>query len=218
MSATSKCGYGAAGLIGAVLISSVVFYGCSQEQAPVQVSQQAAPPQTAPAADQGQPTGQQVVVDEAVKAKAKEHFMNGIQFARNGKIDDAIKEYEASIKLNPNNAEALSNLGFAYYDKGYVDKPIAAHLAALKINNKLANAYYGLGLAFERKKDKKNAIKAWKGFIALGEPHSKYWMAAQERLAKLEGRKMKKTTLKGQAEPSTPAPADKTHTSAKDAK
>lgn len=206
---TSKGGYGIVGLAGAALILSVGLYGCSQEQAaPQQASQQAAPAA-------GQVTGQQGVVDVA---KAKEHFMNGIQLARAGKIDEAIAEYEASFKINPNNPDTLSNLGFAYYDKGYVDKPIAAQIAALKINPELANAYFGLGLAFERKKDKKNAIKAWKEYIARAEPHSKYWMAASEHLAKLEGRKMKKMKLKEKAAPSNHAPADKATAPAKDAK
>lgn len=208
MTVTLKGGCRVVGLAGAVLISSMAFYGCSQEQAPGQsASQQAGPPVAAPS---GQSSGQQpAAVDAATVAKAKEHFMNGIQFARTGKIDEAIKEYEASVTLNPNNPEALSNLGFAYYDKGYVDKPIAAHLTALKIDNKLANAYFGLGLAFERKKDKKNAIKAWNGYIALAEPHSKYWMVAQEHLAKLEGRKVKDFTPKKPASHSKPAPTDK---------
>lgn len=211
MTRITKGGYSVIGLAGAVLISSMVFYGCSQEQAP----QQAVTEQTAPAAGQGQPSGQQPVVDTA---KAKEHFMKGIQLARSGKLDEAIKEYETSILINPRSPEALSNLGYAYYDKGLVDNAIGAQMDALKINPELANAYFGLGIAFESKKDKKNAIEAWKQYIARAEPHSKYWMAAQEHLAKLEGKKMKKTKLKVKAEPSNPAPVEKTTAPAKDVK
>lgn len=203
MTRIPKGGYGVVGLVGVVLISSMVFFGCSQEQAPQQA---------APAADQA---GQQPVVDIA---KAKEHFMKGIELARSGKIDEAIKEYEASIKINPNSPEALSNLGYAYYDKGLIDNAIDAQVDALKINPELANAYFGLGLAFERKNEKKNAIEVWKQYIARAEPHSKYWMVAQEHLAKLEGKKVKKTKLKGKAAPSTPAPAEKTTEPAKDVK
>ncbi|OGQ58122.1 MAG: hypothetical protein A3J24_06200 [Deltaproteobacteria bacterium RIFCSPLOWO2_02_FULL_53_8] len=209
MTRTSKGGYVAV-LAGAVLVLSMGFYGCSQEKAP-----QEAPKQAAPVAEQRQPTGQRTVEDIA---KAKEHFMKGVQLARSGKIDEAIKEYEASITINPNSPEALSNLGYALYDKGLIGPAIDAQVDAIKINPELANAYFGLGLAFEANKDKKNAIEAWKQYVARAEPHSKYWMVAQEHIAKLEGRKMKKTKLKAQPAPSNHARVEKAPEPAKDAK
>ncbi|MBI5885741.1 MAG: tetratricopeptide repeat protein [Deltaproteobacteria bacterium] len=206
MTLTSKGGYGFAGLSAVVLAASMVFFGCSQEQA----SQ--SPPSQQPAVEQqaGPATAPQkpVVVSPEDRAKAKEHFMKGIQFDRGGKLDEAINEYEASIKLNPNSPDPISNLGYAYYYKGYIDNAIGAQLTAIKMNPELASAYYGLGLAFEKKGDKKHAITAWQQYISRAEPHTKYWISAQEHLAKLEGRKMKKIDLtksKKTKKPAAPA-------------
>lgn len=211
MTLTSKGGYGIAGFAAVILAASMVFSGCSQEQTsqslPAQqpaVEQQAGPA-TAP---QGHAPGTPVPVSPENRAKAKEHFMKGIQFDRDGKLDEAIREYEASVKLNPNSPDPVSNLGFAYYEKGYINDSIGAQLTAIKMNPDLATAYFGLGLAFEKKGDKKNAIAAWQQYITRAEPHTKYWMSAQEHLAKLEGRKMKKIDLsksKKKKKPAAPA-------------
>jgi len=194
MTITSQGRRGIAGLAAVVLTASMVFFGCSQEKAPEQPP--ALPQQAAPGiSPQDNVSGKSAPVSPEDRAKAKEHFMKGVQFGRYGKLDEAIKEYEASIKINPNSPEPFSNLGFAYYDKGDINNAIGAQMSALKMNPELANAYYGLGLAFEAKGDKKNAIVAWQQFLSRAEPHTKYWMSAQEHLAKLEGRKMKKIDL-----------------------
>ncbi|MBI5562498.1 MAG: tetratricopeptide repeat protein [Deltaproteobacteria bacterium] len=182
------CGkFGAAMVTAAVLGASVSFYGCSKEQsAQTQAQTQ-------------QPSGAAENV-----AAAKEHFQTGMQFDMKGQNDAAIKEYEESLRLNPNSPEVHNNLGFAYFDKGDTGRAIANQTEALKLNPELANAYYGLAQALEKKGDKKGAIENWKQYIARAEPHSKYWMLAQQHVNKLEGKPMKKIKLK----PAPPQPKD----------
>lgn len=143
-----------------------VPYGCSKggEQAKEQAA-------SAPAAD-----------------PAKEHFDKGVQFSLKGQLDEAIKEYEAVLTFNPKSAEAHNNLGFAYFDKNDLDRAIDHQKKALEINPNLANGYYGLALALEHKGDKTGAIENWKQFAALSQPHSKWWMKAQEHIQALEGK------------------------------
>jgi tetratricopeptide (TPR) repeat protein len=133
----------------------------------------------------------------AVQAPAadpgKEHFDKGVQFSLKGQLDDAIREYEAVLTYNPKSAEAHNNLGFAYFDKGDIDKAIEHQKHAVESNPNLANGYYGLALALEKKGDKKGAIENWKQFAALSQPHSKWWMKAQEHIQALEGKGVTKT-------------------------
>src|SRR3990172_3014746 len=74
-------------------------YGCSK-------GEQAQQPQEAAPAGQAQAD------------PGKEHFEKGVQHSLKGELDQAIKEYETVLTLNPQSAEAYNNLGFAYYDKG----------------------------------------------------------------------------------------------------
>lgn len=136
----------------------------------------------------GEQAKEEAPVQAPVADPAKEHFDKGVQFSLKGQLDDAIKEYEAVLTYNPNSAETHNNLGFAYFDKNDVDKAIEHQKRAVEINPNMANGYYGLALALEHKGDKKGAIENWKQFAALSQPHSKWWMKAQEHIQALEGK------------------------------
>ncbi len=119
----------------------------------------------------------------------KEHYDKGVQLQVKGQFDEAIKEYEASIQANPNVAEVYNNLGFVYFDKGDFAKSMENQKKAIELNPKLANAYYGLALTLEKNNDAQGALENWKQFASLSQPHSKWWMKAQERIQELEPKK-----------------------------
>lgn len=151
-----------------VLLSAILPYSCSKEnKAPEQAKEQ-----TATSADPG-----------------KEHFEKGVQLALKGQYDDAIKEYEQTLKYNPSSPETYNNLGFAYMDKGDIDKAIESQKKAVELNPGLANGYYGLAMALEKKGDKPGALNNWKEFAKLSQPHSKWWMKAQDHIKDLEKKK-----------------------------
>jgi len=62
-----------------------------------------------------------------------------------GRIDEAIAEYTASLRLNPQSAQAEYNLGIALSVRGRRDDAIAAFEAALRINPDYAQAHTNLG-------------------------------------------------------------------------
>jgi tetratricopeptide (TPR) repeat protein len=62
-----------------------------------------------------------------------------------GRLDEAIQQYQIAIELDPELAEAHDNLGVAYYSKGWVERAIEQHLLALKLYPGYVNAYYNLG-------------------------------------------------------------------------
>ncbi|MBI5328569.1 MAG: tetratricopeptide repeat protein [Deltaproteobacteria bacterium] len=120
-------------------------------------------------------------------AQAKEHFDKGTQLSLKGQYDEAISAYNESLRLNPQSAEAHSNLGFAYFDKGNIEQAIAEQQKALAVNPKLAHAFYGLALAYEKKGNKQEAIKNLEEFMKHTEPHSLWWNKAGEKLIILKG-------------------------------
>jgi len=178
----SKTGIKALALCAVIGISTLAFGGCSKENKEPQASSSDA---TTPSAE--------------ASAKAKEHHDKGVQLTLKGRHDEAIKEYEESIRLNPSSAETFNNLGFELFDKAILDKKkidapmldraVELQQKALAINPNLANAHYGLAQALEKKGDKKNAVNSWRAFMQLSEPHSKWWMQAKAHIDFLEGRK-----------------------------
>lgn len=117
--------------------------------------------------------------------EAKVRFERGLEYAYAGRLDEAVSEYEASIRLNPDVAEVYNNLGFIYFDKGDLPKAVFYHRKSLEINPYLANGYYGLALALESSGDNKGALVHWKRYLALS--FDEQWIErAKEHIYKLE--------------------------------
>lgn len=128
-----------------------------------------------------------VAKSETPADPGKEHFEKGVRALLQKQNDEAIKEFNETIKINPKSSEAYNNIGFAYLDKEDVEKSIESQKKAIELNPQLANGYYGLAMAYEKKGDNEGALNNWKEFAKLSEPHSKWWTKAQERIAVLEG-------------------------------
>ncbi len=182
-----SAGTGVCILLAAALLL-VAPYGCSKEggKAPAQKAEE--------------------TTAQPAPNPAKEHFDKGVEFSLKGDIDNAIKEYEAALLIDPSIAEAHNNLGFAYMDKGDLAKALENQKKAVELKPALANGYYGLAMVYERQGKKKEAIANWKKFASLSQPHSKWWMQAQEHIRVLEGRK-KLPPAKKTAPAPAPAPA-----------
>lgn len=84
-----------------------------------------------------------------------------------GKKEEAKYLYEKSIKLNPNNAYALNNLGFLIYKQfNNPKKAIDYYKKAIQLNPKLIVSRINLAMAYEKEgkieKSKKEYIKILK--------------------------------------------------------
>ena len=67
-------------------------------------------------------------------------------------------------------------------------KAVVHQKKALELKPELANGYFGLAMAYEKMGKKTEAIANWKEFSKLAQPHSKWWMTAQEHIQALEGK------------------------------
>ena len=76
----------------------------------------------------------------------------GIALANQGKFAEAIAEYTAALRINPDYAEAHNNLGNALASQGKFAEAIAEYTAALRINPDYAEAHNNLGNALARQR------------------------------------------------------------------
>lgn len=83
----------------------------------------------------------------------------GNAYISKGKYDLAIKDYDESIKLNPNYFKAYNNRGAAYKKKGEYDRAIADFDAAISINPEYANSFANRAETYAKKGDYGRALK-----------------------------------------------------------
>jgi tetratricopeptide (TPR) repeat protein/tRNA A-37 threonylcarbamoyl transferase component Bud32 len=85
--------------------------------------------------------------------------LRGMIHARDGRLDKAIREFQAVLRINPDDAEAHCYLGVAHAQQGQLDEAIREFHAALRINPNYAKAHSYLGLAYYQQARLDEAIR-----------------------------------------------------------
>ncbi len=80
-----------------------------------------------------------------LREKANEHFEQGERLRESYMYKDAAKHYKKAIIIDPNYAEAYSNLGYCYKKYGMYDKAIMQYGKAIDLKPELAEAHEYLG-------------------------------------------------------------------------
>ncbi|HUJ11316.1 MAG TPA: tetratricopeptide repeat protein [Verrucomicrobiae bacterium] len=73
------------------------------------------------------------------------HNNLGNVFWGEGKISDALEQYEQALLLNPDYAEAHNNLGNVFWGEGKISDALGHYEQALRLNPTSAEAHYNLG-------------------------------------------------------------------------
>ena len=94
----------------------------------------------------------------SVKNYAEAHYKVGTTHLQAGKLQDAIKEYEQALRLNPDYAKVHNNLGDALAQVGKVTEAIGQYEQALRIEPDFAEAHSNLGFALWQAGNLKDAI------------------------------------------------------------
>ena len=64
---------------------------------------------------------------------ASVHEMLGVELAADGRIDEAINQYNETLLRDPNDADALYNLGNTFRDKGKLDQAVRCYEQGLQV-------------------------------------------------------------------------------------
>jgi protein O-mannosyl-transferase len=78
------------------------------------------------------------------------HFKLGVTLEHRGSFTKAIENFEAALRINPNDADAHSALGFGFAIQGRLREAFEQFDHALRLRPRLATAHTGLGLLLAR--------------------------------------------------------------------
>jgi len=81
-------------------------------------------------------------------SEAEEHYNAGVKLVSQGKLKEAIAEYDEAIRLEPYLAPAYINRGIAYARLGQHQRAIQDFDEAIRLDPQYAEAYYSRGLAY----------------------------------------------------------------------
>jgi len=90
--------------------------------------------------------------------EAKKHYNLAKKLKEEGKFEEAIKEYKASIKSNPNNPKTYYRVGQLYLKMDKYDEAIEYFGLSLKIDPSRGDCYKNLANAYIAKGEKDKAI------------------------------------------------------------
>ena len=98
---------------------------------------------------------------------AIEHFNAGLVFLKEGSLAEAVSEFDAAIREEPEWALAYLNRGISYSKSGQVSEGIRDYDEAIRLDPELAGAYNSRGLYYTRTGDNERAIKDFSEAIHL---------------------------------------------------
>lgn len=108
-------------------------------------------------------------ISHAKKGMLARNFLaQGDTFLNDGRIEDAIEQYNQALEINPNFAIIHHQLGVAYTRKGLTSYAIACFERALQLNNKLAASYIAMAEILTTERRRREVLPLLREAISCG--------------------------------------------------
>ena len=111
------------------------------------------------------PTVSAKTQNEDKMTNAKALYAQALKKHQEGNLDEAKKLYKQVIKIDPNNVQALNNLGVVYMKKKVYKWAIIRLNDALKIKPDYADAHYNLACVYAKTNDTESSLLRLKDAI-----------------------------------------------------
>ncbi len=119
--------------------------------------------------DRAQTLWQQIIV--AAPTQAAPHTNLGVLYRQQGQIDEAIREYDAAIRLDPRDARAYHNLGVAHRVRGAWAEAERAYLRAIELRPDQVDSHYNLAVLYELFLNRpEDALTHYRAVLSRGGP------------------------------------------------
>jgi tetratricopeptide (TPR) repeat protein len=96
----------------------------------------------------------------------------GDALLRQGKLNEAIDQYQKAIRLKPDYANSHNNLGIALARKGQTDEAIRQYREAIRLKPDHADAHNGLGVALHAKGQMDESVRHLQEALRLKPDHA----------------------------------------------
>ena len=100
--------------------------------------------------------------DEAVK---RNNF--GSELVNQGRLDEAVSEFQLAVQADPRYAAAQLNLAYTYERLGRIDEAIAAYTATIALDPKNTVAFNNLGVLYLKRELYDEAIQSFERGLAV---------------------------------------------------
>jgi Tfp pilus assembly protein PilF len=121
----------------------------------------------------------------AAPDRAEPHTNLGVVYRTSGRPEDAIREYEAAIRLDPTDAVTYHNLGLAHRARGAWADAERAYQRALELRPEQAETHYNLAILYDLFLDRpEDALTQYRAVLSLGGPDADavaQWIKTLER-------------------------------------
>ena len=95
------------------------------------------------------------------------HYNLGLAYFQQGRLDEAIVQYQKVLQINPDEVDALNNLGSTFLQQGHTDEAILHYQKALTLKPDSAEAHNYLGLAYIQQGRMNEAVSLFQKALAL---------------------------------------------------
>ena len=120
-------------------------------------------------------------------AQAQEHHNLGLKYYREKNYDDAVKELQEAVKLDPRNATIVNNLGFTLYRSEKYEESLVWLLKAIEIDPRRAVAYANLADAYMKLGKTGEARQYYEKYAEMA-PNSPTIEYVRKKLEELKGK------------------------------
>ena len=100
-------------------------------------------------------------------SNARGRYNLGLSLARQGRLDEAMKEFQATLNLDPREAKAHLNLGLIYDRQGRPEGALQELQVALELEPNNAKIHYNLGVILARWGRTEEAKRAFENTVKL---------------------------------------------------
>jgi len=95
------------------------------------------------------------------------YIERGLSCYQKGDYNEAIKQFQEALKLNPGKAEIHYNLGLTYQAKGLLNEAVEEYRKALEINPEDAETHNNLGVVYYNQGSYRKAIEEFKLALSI---------------------------------------------------
>jgi Flp pilus assembly protein TadD len=97
----------------------------------------------------------------------------GIAYVQAGRVDEAVRQFQAALAIKPDHDTAHNNLGVIYAQQGRWDEAIQAFQAALRYNPDVVDAHNNIGLVYLEKDLYAEAERSFRTAIRMSPVYAK---------------------------------------------